>query len=56
MVAAAGVFRDVLDGHVEAGAADERLARLVPEANFANGYLHAGPGIAFRAAEPFAVD
>jgi O2-independent ubiquinone biosynthesis protein UbiV len=57
MVAIAGVFRDVLDGRMEAGAADERLARLVPEANFANGYLHARPGIALQQpGEPFAAE
>jgi O2-independent ubiquinone biosynthesis protein UbiV len=51
MVAVAGVFRDVLDGRVEASAADECLARLVPGAAFANGYLYSQPGIAFRRAD-----
>jgi collagenase-like PrtC family protease len=52
MVAVAGVFRDVLDGRVDASAAEACLARLVPGAAFANGYLYSQPGIAFRRADP----
>jgi O2-independent ubiquinone biosynthesis protein UbiV len=48
MVAAARIFRDVLDGRLAAGTADERLGRLAPHASFANGYLDGLPGIAAR--------
>jgi O2-independent ubiquinone biosynthesis protein UbiV len=48
MVAAARIFRDVLDGRLAAGTADERLGRLAPHASFASGYLDGLPGIAAR--------
>jgi len=40
MAAVAGLYRSVLDGRVDSGEAARRLAELVPEASFANGYAH----------------
>jgi O2-independent ubiquinone biosynthesis protein UbiV len=47
MVAIARIFRDVLDGRMEAEAADRRLAELVPDMPFANGFYHGAEGAAF---------
>ena len=46
MVAVAELFRSVLDGGTESGAAEERLAELVPFATFANGYFRECEGAA----------
>ncbi len=46
MVAVAQVFRDVLDGRLEAGGADSRLAGIYPGAPFSNGFLHGANGAA----------
>ncbi|MTJ81895.1 MAG: U32 family peptidase [Telmatospirillum sp.] len=51
MVAVAHLFRDCLDGRIDPQEAGERLADLVPEAEFANGYIHGREGHA-RVAEP----
>lgn len=51
MVAVARAFREVLDGRESAGAAGERLARLVGPAAFANGFFHGLEGARWRAAE-----
>ena len=51
MVAVAWAFRDVLDGSESAGAAGERLARLVGPAVFANGFFHGLEGARWQAAE-----
>ncbi len=40
MVAVARLFRDVLDGRRETGAAKEMLRDLIPKAAFSNGFLH----------------
>lgn len=56
MAAIAGIFRKVLDGRLEPGAADERLGGLVPEANFINGYLHSRAGIASWPSDSFAAE
>lgn len=47
MVAVAGLFRSVLDGALDVAAAQERLADLVPQAEFANGYIHGREGHLF---------
>ncbi|MBI3446072.1 MAG: U32 family peptidase [Magnetospirillum sp.] len=47
MVAVAALFRDVLAARVEAQEAEDRLARLYPGAEFANGYIHGRPGHLF---------
>lgn len=47
MVEVARVFRDVLDGHREAEAGQEALARLYPGVSFANGFFHGAPGAHF---------
>ncbi len=44
MIAVARLFRDVLDGREEPGAAIELLAALVPGASFANGFHHGTEG------------
>lgn len=44
MVAVAKLFRDVLDGRVSAVEAGRLLGDLVPEAEFANGYIHGREG------------
>jgi len=44
MVAVARLFRDVLDQKIEAERAADHLADLVPDAEFANGYLHGREG------------
>jgi collagenase-like PrtC family protease len=49
MVATAALFRDVLDGHSEPGAAVQRLAPLHPDMPFANGFYYAAPGHRFVA-------
>jgi collagenase-like PrtC family protease len=44
MVAVAHVFRDVLDGRMKAVEGNARLAGILPDALFANGYLHGREG------------
>lgn len=44
MVAVAQVFRDVIEDRLEAAEAADRLARLVPEFKFSNGYFHGTEG------------
>ncbi len=46
MAAIGRLFRAVLDGQMEAGAAEERLAALTPGATFANGFFHGAAGVA----------
>ncbi len=45
MVSVARVFRDVIDGRMEAGAGQEALAALFPLAPFSNGFLHGRAGV-----------
>lgn len=47
MVDVARVYRDVLDGRFDAAEADARLADLVPNAPFSNGFYHGVEGSAF---------
>ena len=47
MVATAALFRDVLEGRLEPGAAVQRLGLLYPELPFANGFYYAAPGHQF---------
>lgn len=47
MVAVAGLFRRVLDGKLDGSEAIDRLAALMPEAVFANGFLSGGRGADF---------
>lgn len=47
MVAVAGAFRSVLDGRMDAAEGSARLADLVPDADFANGYIFGREGHAF---------
>jgi hypothetical protein len=47
MVAVARLFRDTLDGALDGTEASARLADLLPEADFANGYAHGREGHAF---------
>jgi collagenase-like PrtC family protease len=49
MVATAALFRDVLDGRCEPGAAAQRLAPLHPDMPFVNGFYYAAPGHQFTA-------
>lgn len=49
MVATAALFRDVLDGRSEPGAAVQHLAPLYPDMPFANGFYYAAPGHQFTA-------
>ncbi|MCW8971587.1 MAG: U32 family peptidase, partial [Rhodospirillales bacterium] len=44
MVAVAGVYRNLLDGKIEADAADETLSNLIGGVPFANGYFHGVEG------------
>lgn len=44
MVAVAELYRAVLDGRLDGAEAARRLADLVPEASFANGYIHGCEG------------
>ncbi|MCC7428038.1 MAG: U32 family peptidase [Alphaproteobacteria bacterium] len=44
MVATASVFRDVLDGRIEATEGQARLRALRPEASFSNGFWHGKAG------------
>lgn len=44
MVAVAELFRGVLDGRLDGAEADSRLAELLPNVEFANGYIHGRPG------------
>ncbi|OAN52342.1 U32 family peptidase [Paramagnetospirillum marisnigri] len=44
MAQVAGLFRAVLDGRLAPAEAEDRLAALVPGAEFANGYIHGRPG------------
>jgi len=50
MIAVARLFRAVLDGEMEAEAAEEKLAELVPAMPFANGFYYGEEGMAFLAA------
>ena len=52
MAATATLFRDVLDGRSEPGAAVQRLATLHPGLPFANGFYYATPGHRFITAGP----
>jgi collagenase-like PrtC family protease len=47
MVASAALFRDVLEGRLDAAAGVRRLALLHPALPFANGFWHAAPGHQF---------
>jgi len=47
MVAVARVYRDILQGHLDADAADEKLGDLCAEADFCNGYYHGAKGVDF---------
>ncbi len=47
MVAVARIYRDVLDGCLDAADADVRLADLIPNAPFSNGFYHGVEGSAF---------
>jgi collagenase-like PrtC family protease len=44
MVAVARVFRDVLDDTIDGAEGERRVAALLPDATFANGFLHGKPG------------
>ncbi|MFD2183220.1 ubiquinone anaerobic biosynthesis protein UbiV [Rhodoplanes azumiensis] len=44
MVALAQAFRDVLDGTISAAEGEARVAALMPNAVFSNGFLHGKPG------------
>ena len=46
MVAVAGLFRAVLDRRMSPGTGQEKLAALLPEATFCNGYYHGRQGLA----------
>lgn len=50
MVAVARLFRDRLDGRLDAAEAQARLAALRPDATFANGFWHGRPGRSFAPA------
>ncbi|WP_207479421.1 ubiquinone anaerobic biosynthesis protein UbiV [Arenibaculum pallidiluteum] len=50
MVAVADIHRSVLDGELAAAEGQVRLAALMPEARFANGFLHARAGLDWLAA------
>jgi len=45
MAAVARLFREVIDGRREAGEAGAALAEVYPGAVFANGFVHAAPGV-----------
>lgn len=47
MVAIATLFRDVLDGHIDADAAISRVHELCPGADLSNGFVHADIGARF---------
>lgn len=47
MVAVSALFRAVLAGTIATDEAEDRLAALCPEAEFANGYIHGRPGHLF---------
>jgi hypothetical protein len=47
MVAVARLFREALDGRIDADEADELLGGLVPDLPFANGFYHGEAGAAF---------
>ncbi|EJW12687.1 Putative protease [Rhodovulum sp. PH10] len=44
MVAVAQAFRDVLDGACDPAEGERRIAALLPQARFANGFVHGKPG------------
>ena len=44
MVAVARLYREVVDGHVEPGEGERRLAAIYPDVPLANGFLHGAPG------------
>jgi len=46
MVAVGRTYRDLLDGMIDAEEAAERLGDVVPEAEFANGFIHGRQGTA----------
>ncbi len=56
MVAVAHVYRDVLDGRLGVEDADARLAELVPDAPFSNGFYHGVEGSAFVAEQQKAAE
>lgn len=47
MVEVTKVFRDVLDGRMEAKDGMQRLAKVYPDVPFANGFLHAAAGYTY---------
>lgn len=52
MVAVARQFRDVLDGHTDAGAAERHLAEITGGVRFVNGFYHEREGAEQVAAQP----
>ncbi len=54
MVAVAQAFRDVLDGRADTGEAVARIAGLVGDAPFSNGFIHGGEGARFVSQGPLA--
>lgn len=50
MVAVARIFRDVMDGRMEAGAGSAALETVFPGVPFSNGFLHGRPGVEYVAA------
>lgn len=52
MVATARIFRDVLDGRIDAAEGDERLRALPCPAPFANGFWHGRAGHAYVSGRP----
>ncbi len=55
MVAVSRLFRDVLDGTMDAVEASDRLADLAPYAEFANGYVHGREGHTLVQGEALAI-
>lgn len=51
MVAVARLYREVLDGRLEAGSAARRLAGIVPGFTFSNGFLMGSQGAAYVSGE-----
>ncbi|WP_319529056.1 U32 family peptidase [uncultured Cohaesibacter sp.] len=45
MVAVARIFRAVMSGTMEAGEARAKIAELMPDHSFVNGYIHGQPGM-----------
>lgn len=50
MVAVANIYREVIDGALEPGAASERLSALTGGVPFSNGFFHGTEGVAFQGA------